>query len=142
MILSPDSSVHIVQYPESTTTNVDFARMSPPHKEPVLNLVNVSVVGLPTVETEVHPIVESPSVKLLGININSNMPWHDHILSIAKTASQKFGVLFRCRKLYTPEQLLLLYKAQIRPLLEYCSHLWGCSSKHSKASGHYPKESN
>nr|CAH7750222.1 unnamed protein product [Callosobruchus chinensis] len=37
MILSPDSSVHIVQYPESTT-NVDFARMSPPHKEPVLNL--------------------------------------------------------------------------------------------------------
>ncbi|CAH1957639.1 unnamed protein product [Acanthoscelides obtectus] len=37
MILSPDSSVHIVQYPESTT-NVDFARMSPPQKEPALNL--------------------------------------------------------------------------------------------------------
>nr|CAI5832401.1 unnamed protein product [Callosobruchus analis] len=36
------------------------------------------------------------------------------------------------RKLYTPEQqLLLLYQAQIRPSLEYCSHVWGCAPKHS-----------
>nr|CAI5816848.1 unnamed protein product [Callosobruchus analis] len=34
-------------------------------------------------------------------------------------------------KLYTPEQLLLLYKAQFRPSLEYCSHVWGCAPKHS-----------
>nr|CAI5841469.1 unnamed protein product [Callosobruchus analis] len=50
------------------------------------------------------------------------MSWHDHVATIAKTASQKLGVLFRCGKLYTPEELLLLYKAQIRPSLEYCSH--------------------
>nr|CAI5856688.1 unnamed protein product [Callosobruchus analis] len=30
---------------------------------------------------------------------------------------------------YTPEQLLVLYKAQIRPSLEYCSHVWGRSPK-------------
>nr|CAI5860843.1 unnamed protein product [Callosobruchus analis] len=34
-------------------------------------------------------------------------------------------------KLYTPEQLLLLYKAQIRPSLEYCSHVRGCAPKYS-----------
>ncbi|VEN34317.1 unnamed protein product [Callosobruchus maculatus] len=61
-------------------------------------------VGLPTVEMEGHSIVESPSVKLLGININNNMS--------CMTTS----------KLYTPVQLLLIYKAQIRPSLEYCSH--------------------
>ncbi|VEN56119.1 unnamed protein product [Callosobruchus maculatus] len=87
--------------------------------------------GLPTAEMEGHPIVESSSVKLLGININNNMSWHDHVVSVAKTASQKLGVLFRCRKLFTPEQLLLIYKAQIRPSLEYCSHVWGCAPKHS-----------
>nr|CAI5854430.1 unnamed protein product [Callosobruchus analis] len=59
------------------------------------------------------------------------MSWHDHVATIATTASQKLGVLFRYRKLYTPEQLLLLYKAQIRPSLEYCSHVWGCAPKHS-----------
>nr|CAI5829969.1 unnamed protein product [Callosobruchus analis] len=68
---------------------------------------------------------------LLGINISGNMSWHDHVVSIAKTASRKLGVLFRCRKLYTPEQLLLLYRAQIRPSLEYCSHVWSCAPKHS-----------
>nr|CAI5842262.1 unnamed protein product [Callosobruchus analis] len=65
------------------------------------------------------------------ISINNNMSWHDHVATIAKTASQKLGVFFRCRKLYTPEQLLLLYKAQIRPSLGYCSHVWGCAPKHS-----------
>ncbi|VEN38199.1 unnamed protein product [Callosobruchus maculatus] len=68
-------------------------------------------------------------IQAFGININNNMSWHDHVVSIAKTASQKLGVLFRCRKLYTPEQLLLLYKAQIRPSLEYCSHMWVCAPK-------------
>nr|CAI5858087.1 unnamed protein product [Callosobruchus analis] len=80
---------------------------------------------------EGRPIVESPSVKLLGINISNNMSWHGHMVSIAKTASQKLGVLFHCSKLYAPEQLLLLYKAQIRPSLEYCSHVWSCAPKHS-----------
>nr|CAI5867118.1 unnamed protein product [Callosobruchus analis] len=35
----------------------------------------------------------------------------------------------RIKKLYTPEQLLILYKTQIRPSLEYCSHVWGCAPK-------------
>nr|CAI5839490.1 unnamed protein product [Callosobruchus analis] len=90
-----------------------------------------SLVGLPTVEMEERPIVESPSVKLLEINISNNISWHDHVISIAKTASQKPGVLFRCRKSYTPEQLLLYYKVQVRPSLEYCFHVWGCAPKHS-----------
>ncbi|VEN47725.1 unnamed protein product [Callosobruchus maculatus] len=100
-------------------------------KTQATTLTKKSHDGLPTVEMEGHPIVESPSVKLLGININNNISWHDHVVSIANTASQKLGVSFRCRKLYTPEQLLLLYKAQIRPLLEYYSHVWGCAPKHS-----------
>ncbi|VEN36212.1 unnamed protein product [Callosobruchus maculatus] len=79
------------------------------------------------VEMEGYPIVESPSVKLLGININSNVSWHDHVVNIVKMTSQKLEAL----KLYTTEQLLLLYKAQIRPLLEYCSHVWRCAPKHS-----------
>nr|CAI5833500.1 unnamed protein product [Callosobruchus analis] len=100
-------------------------------KTQATTLTRKSLVGLPTVEMEGRPIVESPSVKLLEINISNNMSWHDHVFSIAKTESQKLEVLFRCRKLYIPEQLLLLYKAQIRPSLEYCSHVWSCAPKHS-----------
>nr|CAI5857877.1 unnamed protein product [Callosobruchus analis] len=91
-------------------------------KTQATTLTKKSLVGLPTVEMEGRPSVESRSIKLLGTSINNNMSWHDHVATTAKTASQKLGVLFRYRKLYTPEQLLLLYKAQIRPSLEYCSH--------------------
>nr|CAI5857045.1 unnamed protein product [Callosobruchus analis] len=69
-------------------------------KTQTTTLTRKSLVGLPSVEMEGRPMVESPAVKLLGINISNNMSWHDHVVSIAKTASQKLGVLFRCRKLY------------------------------------------
>ena len=71
------------------------------------------------------------SLNLLGVNMEGNMSWHDHVADIAKKASQKLGTLFRTRKLYTPQQLLMLYKAQIRPSLEYCSHVWSSAPKHT-----------
>ena len=78
-----------------------------------------------------HAIPLASSINLLGVNLGGNMSWHNHVVAIAKIASQKLGVLFRTRKLYTPQQLLTLYKAQIRPSLEYCSHVWSSAPKHT-----------
>nr|CAH7720342.1 unnamed protein product [Callosobruchus chinensis] len=41
---------------------------------------------------------------------------------------KKLGYLFRARKYFSPSNLLTLYKAQIRPRLEYCSHIWGAAA--------------
>nr|CAH7719103.1 unnamed protein product [Callosobruchus chinensis] len=38
------------------------------------------------------------------------------------------GYLFRARKYFSPSNHLTLYKAQIRPSLEYCSHIWGAAA--------------
>nr|CAH7719610.1 unnamed protein product [Callosobruchus chinensis] len=46
----------------------------------------------------------SHSLKLLGVSITENM------------------------KYFSPSNLLTLYKAQIRPSLEYCSHIWGAAA--------------
>ena len=78
-----------------------------------------------------HAIPLTSSINLLGVNLGGNMSWHDHVVAIAKVASQKLGVLFRTKNLYTPQQLLILYKAQIRPSLEYCSHVWSSAPKHT-----------
>nr|CAH7748836.1 unnamed protein product [Callosobruchus chinensis] len=67
----------------------------------------------------------SRSFKLLGANFPKNMIWHEHVLSIAKAAGKNLGYLFRARKYFSPSNILTLYKAQIRPILEYCSHIWG-----------------
>nr|CAH7728869.1 unnamed protein product [Callosobruchus chinensis] len=56
------------------------------------------------------------------------MIWHEHVLSIAIAAGKKLGYLFRARKYFSPSNLLTLYKAQIRPSLEYCSHIWGAAA--------------
>nr|CAH7759707.1 unnamed protein product [Callosobruchus chinensis] len=51
-----------------------------------------------------------------------------HVSSIATAAGKKLGYQFRARKYFSPSNLLLLYKAQIRPSLKYCSHIWGAAA--------------
>nr|CAH7756133.1 unnamed protein product [Callosobruchus chinensis] len=65
----------------------------------------------------------SHSFKLLGVSTTENMIWHEHVSSIATAAGKKLGYLFRARKYFSPSNLLTLYKTQIRPSLEYCSHV-------------------
>nr|CAH7735140.1 unnamed protein product [Callosobruchus chinensis] len=55
------------------------------------------------------------------------MIWHEHVSLIATAAGKKLRYLFRARKYFSPSNLLTLYKAQIRPSLEYCSHIWGAT---------------
>nr|CAH7750631.1 unnamed protein product [Callosobruchus chinensis] len=56
------------------------------------------------------------------------MIWHEHVSSIATAAGKKLGYLFRARKYFSTSNLLTPYKAQIRPNLEYCSHIWGAAT--------------
>nr|CAH7729473.1 unnamed protein product [Callosobruchus chinensis] len=69
----------------------------------------------------------SHSFKLLGVSFTENIIWHGHVSSIATAAGKKLGYLFRARKYFLPSNLPTLYKAQIRPNLEYCSHIWGAA---------------
>nr|CAH7737094.1 unnamed protein product [Callosobruchus chinensis] len=56
------------------------------------------------------------------------MIWHELVSSIATAVGKKLGNLFRARKYFSPSNLLTLYKAQIRPSLVYCSHIWGAAA--------------
>nr|CAH7713165.1 unnamed protein product [Callosobruchus chinensis] len=51
---------------------------------------------------------------------------HGHVSSIATAAGKKLG--FRARKYFSSSNLLTLYKSQISPVLEYCSHIWGAAA--------------
>nr|CAH7746822.1 unnamed protein product [Callosobruchus chinensis] len=52
------------------------------------------------------------------------MIWHEHVSSIATAAGKKLEYLSRARKFFSPSNFLTLYKTQIRPSLEHCSHIW------------------
>ena len=64
---------------------------------------------------------EKSSFKMLGLTFSSKLDWD--IISIAKTASKKIGVLIRSMKFFSPEVTLYLYKSTIRPCMKYCCHL-------------------
>ena len=65
----------------------------------------------------------------LGLSLLSNLTWKTHIHSVAKHAFQKLGFLARAHGFFTSSHILTLYKTQIRPSLEYCSHILGGASK-------------
>ena len=58
---------------------------------------------------------------------NTSSNWG--IIFLAKQASQKLGFLARAREFFSSSHLLSMFKSQIRPSLEYCSHVWGGAPK-------------
>ena len=62
--------------------------------------------------------------KMLGLSFSSKLVWGSHIISIAKTASKKIGVLICSMRFLSLEVTLYLYKSSIRPCMEYCCYLW------------------
>ena len=67
---------------------------------------------------------EKSSFKMLGLTFSSKLDWGSYIMSVAKSASKKIGVLIRSMMFLSPEVALYLYKSAIRPCMEYCSHAW------------------
>ena len=63
-------------------------------------------------------------LKMLGLTFSSKLDWGCYIVSIAKAASKKFGVLIHSMKFLSPEVALYLYKSTIQSCMEYCCHVW------------------
>ena len=67
------------------------------------------------------PIGISESVNYLGVIMNSSCTWSGHINKIVKTASSRIHGLRILRNSLTKRQLLLLYNATIRSIIDYAS---------------------
>jgi hypothetical protein len=90
-----------------------------------LLISNKRNLTVPSISMSGSNLTQSNSISMLGIVVTSDLSWKSHIVSISKRAARKLGFLFRAKKFFTPSQLLILYKSQVRPLMEYCCHIWG-----------------
>ena len=59
------------------------------------------------------PLEKKLSFKMLGLTVSSKLDWSSYIISIAKTATKKIGVLICSMKFLSPEVALYLYKSTI-----------------------------
>ena len=67
---------------------------------------------------------EKSSFMMLGLTFPSKLDSDSCITSIAKTPSNKIGVLISSMKFLSPEVALYLYKCTIWPCMEWPSYVW------------------
>lgn len=72
---------------------------------------------------------EKDTISLLGLTVSSDLSWKSYIQNVSKKAAQRIGSLYRASRYLSPESVLYLYKATIRPLMEYCCHIWAGAPK-------------
>ena len=68
-------------------------------------------------------------VKLLGILIDKELTFEDHIKWLLKKANQKLHALMRVSKYMTQEKLRVLLKSFIESQFNYCPLIWMCHSR-------------
>ena len=69
-------------------------------------------------------IVESSSVELLGVNIDTNLNFNEHVTNLCKKANQKLHALARISKYLIEDKLKILMKTFIQSQFNYSPLVW------------------
>ena len=86
---------------------------------------NTCTIPPPILYVSGTPLHLVSSVRYLGIQLNSDLSWSCHTSNLCNKAGQLVGLLYRWfYKHANTSTLLQLYKAFIRPHLEYCAIVW------------------
>ena len=70
------------------------------------------------------PLQSSITQKYLGVELTSNLDWNIHINTITTKANKTLGLLRRHLRCCSPATKETVYKALVRPQMEYCSVVW------------------
>ena len=67
-------------------------------------------------------------VKLLGLELDEDLCFDNHVESLSKTISKRIGILNRIKSYLPRTELVLFCNSMIKPLMLYCSISWtGCN---------------
>ena len=69
-------------------------------------------------------IVQTNTAKFLGVSIDSNLTWKNHIDSITKKDAKSVGIIKRIRHCLPNNILHTLYNTLILPYINYCNIIW------------------
>ena len=69
-------------------------------------------------------IVTSYDEKDLGVTFDPSLVFSKHIRNIVAKANSRIGIIYHSFDCLDKENLLPLYKSQVRPIVEYCSSVW------------------
>ena len=67
------------------------------------------------------------NAKYLGIIIDHNLNWIDHIAYVKNKISKGIGIIYKARFVFSKTSLVSLYYFYVYPYLTYCIEAWGCA---------------
>ena len=70
--------------------------------------------------------------KYLGVQIDQNLDWKEHIKYVVSKVSRAIGFLKYSKSLVPSTTLINLYKSIVEPHFRYCCSVWGCCSSIEK----------
>ena len=71
------------------------------------------------------------NVKLLGLEIDDELSFSEHITTVCKKVSHRIGLLKKIMNYLPLKQRLLYYNSLIRPVINYACVLWTNCDKES-----------
>ena len=82
---------------------------------------------VPVLRTEDNQIEQVDSFQLLGVVISSDLTWKAHVSHIVSKASKRLYIVYQLlRAGVSSSDVLTVYCALIRSVLEYCAPVWHC----------------
>jgi len=92
-----------------------------------LNVKKTQLLIIKKQSVSYHPvngIKNKDHIKLLGVIIQENLKWNNHIISTVKSASSSLYLIRKCRNILTHNQLVILYNSYILSKLCYAGPAW------------------
>ena len=88
-----------------------------PRTENISNIFSVFIIE--------KTIIRTSSLKLLGLFIDQNLNFSQHISFLVKKLSPKVELLHRLRNILDTDTLITVYQTTIQSHIDYCSSIWG-----------------
>ena len=84
---------------------------------------------LPILKIGENIVKNVSTTKTLGVIVDQNLSWEDHIEHITKKVVSGLGAIKRIKPFVPENTLLYIYNALIRSHFDYCCEVWGCVGK-------------
>ena len=70
--------------------------------------------------------------KILGIYVDNNLNWSDHIKHLSRKITSSIWLLSKIKKFLSQAHRVQFYKSYIQPHIDFCNIVWGSSSETNK----------
>ena len=90
--------------------------------------INATPLNIQIENTKIEVVNET---KFLGIILDSNLTWKNHLLYLSTKMAKSIGILSRARKFLNKTTLTQLYYSFLYPYLTYCNVIWGKATENA-----------